>query len=430
LLKIGTTVSKRFVIRHLLAEGGMAEVYLAQTPENEQVVLKRLKPNLPHRKRDYQLFVDEANLIIKLIHPNIVRGFELIEEGSDDFLVMEHIVGKPVEQLINQQFSALFRAQLAVAVGIQTCQALDYAFKANNEQGQPLKLVHKDISPQNLIVAATGLIKIIDFGVAQTAFNQNDDRETLRGNIHYMSPEQIEGNELNQASDVYSLALVMLEIVRGKKWRPEESDADLFCSVKNNEVNGDLLETLKKALVENAPDRIQSCEALLLLLRKIQHQMGFEPGEILNESLSLIAKFQQPNAAKWVPVLSHIVRLSSLSCALVVIILMLFCIAVELFRPHLTLIGPVANSDGWELNNPEKSELHESEPAWGQLSVIVFPPAEIYIGDQFYGSTPMGDLSLPPGEYIVQLRRPNYSTIALRRVKIYADKRTELIHNF
>ncbi len=272
MLKIGTIVSNRYVIRHLLAEGGMAEVYLASAINGQSVVLKRLKPDLPHRKRDYKLFVDEANLIIKLKHPNIVQGFELIEEGRNDFLVMEHIVGKPVEQLISSHFSPNFRVQLAVAVGIQVCEALNYAFNALDEKGQPLKLVHKDISPQNLLVSSKRQLKIIDFGVAETAENINDDQETLRGNIHYMSPEQIEGLKLSQASDVYSLSLVMLEIIRGEKWRPQQCDEDPFASLENSVVKKDLWELLEKSLMENPRERIQNCEEMLILLKDIKEQ--------------------------------------------------------------------------------------------------------------------------------------------------------------
>src|SRR5690606_13952222 len=126
---------------------------------------------------------------------------------------------------------------------------------------------------------------------------------------------------------------------------------------------------------------------------EIQAQWDVDLRSTLNEARILLSQFHQPKQAKWVPVLAYVARVSSLSCALAVIILMLFCVGVELFRPHLTLIGPVENSGDWEMS--EKIAALSSAPPreWGSLSLIVFPFAEVYIDDQFYGSTPMGELS-------------------------------------
>ncbi len=284
MLKIGTIVGNRFIIRHLLAEGGMAEIYLAESLDSQSdVVLKRLKVNVSDPKRALKLFANEAELIITLRHPNIVRGFELITEGDNNFIVMEHIVGKPVEQLL-KGFPVEFRVKLAIAVGIEVCRGLSYATHFKVGFGQELKLVHKDISVQNLIISTTGHVKIIDFGVAQTCLHQGD-QDILQGTLHYMSPEQRQGLELNQASDVYSLALVMLEIIRGEKWRPNNVLADPCNALDVNEAGIDLIAPLKKALAPNLWERFASCDEFLEELQRVKKKIYFCINQVLNDAV-------------------------------------------------------------------------------------------------------------------------------------------------
>lgn len=423
MFRIGTTVGNRFIIRHLLAEGGMAEIYLAESIEAPGVVvLKRLKVNLPDQKRALRLFVNEAELIITLRHPNIIQGFELITENGNNFIVMEHIVGKPVEQLL-RDFPIELRVKFALSVGIEVCRALSYAAHYKGGSGQELRLVHKDISPQNLLISATGQTKIIDFGVAQTRFSQGDEQEILRGNIHYMSPEQRQGLELTQASDVYSLGLVMLEIMQGQKWRPDDILADPFETLDRGSAKNELIAPLKIALAVAREDRFANCDEFLDGLLEVKNKLSFRVNAVLNEALSKSSKKYE--IKKWSTVLTHVSHVSS-------IIFILFFVGVELFRPHLFIIGPEYSSGPYEIDEHNKLTAKPSSMSnvWGQLNLLVYPWAEVFINDEFYGVTPMGELRLPPGDYVVQLKNPNYSAIALRRVKIYADKRTELIHNF
>lgn len=404
----------------------MAEIYLAQIKQTQQlVVVKALKPSLYQCQKERALFINEARLLINLHHQNIVKAHELIHEKEQLFLVMEYIIGKPVEQFLSKELPSNLRARLALSVGIQIGEALSYAWSCLSHHQEPLRLIHKDISPQNLIVSVEGLVKLIDFGVATTVHTKtDDDKETLLGTIHYMSPEQIAGATLSQTSDIYSLARVMLEIIRGEKCRSLDKHEDYFMGVKNYPITKDLHKVLSIGLAEKPSERFQTCQELLLSLKKIEDRFHVDKESVFKESLRQISKVNQPKKAKWTPLLRYLAQLCSLSSALVVMMFVLFCIFVELFKAHLFVISPAVS-----MRFARGASLENSD-AIGKLILKVHPSAEVFIGDQFYGATPIPELRLPAGEYLIQLQNQDHSTIALRKVRIYADKETILRHIF
>ncbi len=404
----------------------MAEIYLADAEKSDELlVIKALKPTFYRCEKERALFINEAELLIKLDHPNIVKAIELIQEEERLFLVMEYIVGKPLEQFISKELPASLRSRLAVSAGIFVCEALSYAWNCRDDRHQPLRLVHKDISPQNLIISAAGSLKIIDFGLAETSMRENDDHDRLIGTIHYMSPEQLEGCKLHQTSDIYSLARVLMEIVRGEKWRPQHPDHDVFLGIKNYAITKELRNVLEIALAKEPQERFSDCQKMLDKLKKIEHRFNIDKENIFKECLRQTSKLYQPKKARWAPLLEYLAQLSSLSSALVLMMFVMFCIVVELFKSQLSVIGTAHNSSV----HREEVALNEEVPM-GKLILKVHPSAELFIGDQFYGVTPIPELSLPAGEYVLQLRSPDHSTIALRRLRIYADKETKLQHTF
>jgi serine/threonine-protein kinase len=223
LLKPGSIIDSKYQIEHLIAEGGMAEVYLATClkpqPHGSYVAIKRLQSHLRNHANIAELFEREAAHIINFKSPHIVQGIELIKSGSEILLIMKHIFGfdlsKAIAMLRTQALS--IRIQVAIAVGRAIGHALKYIREWPDEKGDKLNLVHGDISAQNIILSTTGGIYLVDFGVASRPKDSlAQSRELLRGTWRYMAPELCEGHANSEASDIYALGVVLEEIIGEK----------------------------------------------------------------------------------------------------------------------------------------------------------------------------------------------------------------------
>ncbi|MCA9508015.1 MAG: protein kinase [Myxococcales bacterium] len=412
----------------------MAEIYLAQPVGDEEtlVVLKRLKNNFLAHDKAIRLFFAESRLITQMSHPYIVRGFEFISENENKFIVMEYIVGRSVRHFAYQDLNFDFRMHLALVVGIEVSEALIYAYNFKGEDGQQLRLVHKDISPQNIIVSSKGCIKIIDFGVAQTSLHQGENDEILHGNLFFMSPEQQRGEQLSQASDVYSLALVMLEVLSGKKCCGYDENQVLPAFLLKDENGQKLFNLLKKALAHEVSNRIDECEKFVKHLYKIKKTLGIDEKNILKQSLyhSLVQQKDEKNI--FVLLKSRIRKIALFTAALFAAVFVFFVFVDGLLREKSFIVSPVVQYTPFKPieKNKFSSFKNSNLRATGKLKVLVHPWTEVYIDEEFLGITPMSDIYLPPGDYIVRLQNHNYSSIALRKVRIYAERESELVHNF
>ena len=221
MLKPGTIVGGKYRLRHLIAEGGMSEVYLGEALidsglVNRHVALKRLLPLLAKNAAVSQMFMEEAALASLLDHKNIVRAFEFIKDKNNLFMVMEFIVGKEIGWLLPSihALPLVFRTQVVMLIGLGVCEALSYLHNRIDNQGKPADLVHGDLSPQNIMVSAQGEIKIYDFGAAHFCVSPPFNWDgVVRGNLRYMSPEQRTCKEVTAQSDIYSLCKVLLELL-------------------------------------------------------------------------------------------------------------------------------------------------------------------------------------------------------------------------
>jgi len=226
-LSPGSRIGKYEVVR-TLARGGMAELYLVKNlglhSFESLAVLKRLPPHyLVSEPNVVNMFLDEAQLTASLRHPNIAQVFDFGEDADSYFFVMEYVEGLSLAQLQKKCRMARRRFPLAMAVQIVlgVAEALEAAHDARDAQGQPLELVHRDVSPQNVIVTAHGSIKLIDFGIAR-ARQRRERTETgfIKGKYAYMSPEQIRAEPVDRQSDLFSLGLLLYELTTMK--RPHE----------------------------------------------------------------------------------------------------------------------------------------------------------------------------------------------------------------
>lgn len=237
----------RYTLTERIGEGGMAEVYLADVPVAEglikRVVIKKIRKELADQPEFTRMFVDEAKIALGLNHANIVQVFDFGQVHGSFYLAMELVEGHDLMRLAHGSLlhapvgaggPARERMPVVIAAYIahQVASGLAYAHQRRDEQGRPLGIVHRDISPHNIMLSLAGTVKILDFGIARTAARARDvhgllhaghlhpaagDPDvTIQGKIAYMSPEQALGRPLDQRSDIYSLGVVLFELLAGE----------------------------------------------------------------------------------------------------------------------------------------------------------------------------------------------------------------------
>jgi len=221
----------RYQIIGRLATGGMAEVYLALSGDlpgfRTLVVVKRILPHLASNAQFIRMFLDEARLAALLDHPNIVRIIEVGHDGEDYFLVMELVQGKPLSAVLRKAARERRPPTPALTSYLisQAAHGLAYAHTLTDGDGRPLGVVHRDVSPQNVLLSFEGGVKMIDFGVAR-AFGRvaHTSPGGLKGKIDYMSPEQASAEEVDHRADVFALGVVLWEALTGRRLFRRETE--------------------------------------------------------------------------------------------------------------------------------------------------------------------------------------------------------------
>lgn len=221
------------VIRHL-ADGGMAEVYLARATGIEgfekTVVIKRLKEELASNSTATELFLQEARIAATLEHPQIAQVYDVGEDNGSYFFAMEYVQGQDLSKLMNAALRARREVPLEDALRVITelCGALHYAHEKHGPDGEHLALVHRDVSPSNVLMSYDGVIKLCDFGVAEVASARRDPKKrVVAGKLSYMSPEQCRGDALDRRSDIFVLAIVLYELTTLTKLFKGKNDQEV-----------------------------------------------------------------------------------------------------------------------------------------------------------------------------------------------------------
>jgi serine/threonine protein kinase len=215
----------RYTLVSRIGEGGMAEIYSAVTTGvgtfRRPVVIKRLKPELAADPNAVAQFRDEANLLAAFNHPNIVAVHDFGRWENHFFLAEEYVAGRNLGRVVEQCFVRTGRPpalELIAYVGREVLKALDYAHRMENTEGRPLKIVHRDISPENVVVTPQGEVKLLDFGIVKAAEGRVTKTEIgmVKGNVSFMAPEQARGLDVDGRADLYSLALVLYYCCTGR----------------------------------------------------------------------------------------------------------------------------------------------------------------------------------------------------------------------
>lgn len=281
-----------------VASGGMGEVFKAKLCREggfEKVLaVKRLLPGLCSKPDFAARFTKEARLSARLNHANIVHIYDFGQLNDSLFLAMEYVAGMDLGRLLAELRDAreALAPRLALHIAAEVCRGLDYAHRLRDEQDQPLKLVHRDVSPSNILLSFESEIKLSDFGLAR-AQNDGKSEEYLAGKFAYMAPEQISGETIDRRSDLYSLGLVLDEMLRGqaafgqcgetldaKRRRPPLPQAEAWPKIEA---------LLAKATAYEKADRFASARDLLLAL---EEQIALLPPLSPEQELgALVARF-------------------------------------------------------------------------------------------------------------------------------------------
>ena len=233
----------RYALYDRIASGGMAAVYLGRLAGpvgfSRTVAIKRLHPQFAQDADFTTMFLDEARLAARIQHPNVVPTLDVVATGGELFLVMEYVRGETASQLLRRNNARMERIPPRVAAAIVSgvLQGLHAAHEAKDEAGASLGIVHRDVSPQNIIVGIDGTPRVLDFGVAKAEGKFHSTRGgEIKGKILYMSPEQLEGDQVDRTTDVYAMGLVLFELLTGKRMFQKSQDMTSLGRILRNEI--------------------------------------------------------------------------------------------------------------------------------------------------------------------------------------------------
>jgi serine/threonine protein kinase len=299
---------KYSLIGHL-ATGGMAEVWLARQVGlqgfEKIVVIKRARPELTDRDTTRR-FLDEARLVATLEHPNIAQVYEMGSVSGSYFFVMEYVDGADLRRLMETAIARRQRISLADAlyIMIHVCTGLHYAHDKRDLDGHPLQIIHRDVSPSNVLISHDGAVKVCDFGVAKAHYREGEITQdgVVKGKFSYMSPEQCQGKSIDRRSDVFSIGVLLYELTTLSKLFRARSDYALLQLVVEGRIPppssrvagypAELERIVFKALARDPSERYQTAQALQLDLEEFarEHKLAMSSTRITALMSSMIER--------------------------------------------------------------------------------------------------------------------------------------------
>lgn len=274
-----------------VAIGGMAELFKAKQMGLEGfqriVAVKRILPHLASNSDFVTMFIDEAKLAAQLNHPNIVHIYDLGKTDDAYFIAMEYVEGRDLRSIMKESepLGKTIPLSAAVYIAKKLCSALHYAHTAKDSDGKPMKLVHRDVSPQNILISSAGEVKLVDFGIAKAASKASHTQSgALKGKLLYMSPEQAWGKTLDGRSDIFSLGIVLFEMLTGRKLFYGDSEMSIIERVREAKLPDfeqyretiplPLEKIIRKALEKDPDRRYRDARSLETDLEKFIRNMG------------------------------------------------------------------------------------------------------------------------------------------------------------
>lgn len=270
----------KYMLLERLAAGGMAEVYLAKSTGavgvNKFVAIKRILPQYSDHQEFIEMFKEEAKIAVNLNHGNVVSIYDFGVERSQFFLVMEYVEGRNLRQILNElkKTNTSFTIEQVCYMMKEVAAGLDHAHRClDGTTGRPLNIVHRDMSPQNIMVSFEGEVKIIDFGIAKAETQMEATKAgTLKGKYGYMSPEQADGQNIDPRTDIFSLGIVLWELLANDRLFTSNSEAAILRKIRecqipsirkiNPSIPPELERIVNKALAKDRSLRYQTAASL------------------------------------------------------------------------------------------------------------------------------------------------------------------------
>ena len=286
---------QRYRVIEKLASGGMAEVFRAESAGLEgfkkQVAIKRVLPHLSEKKKFISMFLDEARLSAHLSHSNCVQVFDIGVGDNAYFIVMEYVDGadlKAVLETLKKQGREL-AVEEAVFISIKICEGLCYAHELTDHEGRPFAVVHRDVSPPNVLMTKHGEIKIVDFGLAKASSQlEKSEPGIIKGKFSYLSPEAALGKDVDHRTDIFAVGIILWEMLAGRRLFLGDTD---FATVKlvqqaaipplskvNAKVTLELERIVGKSLARDPAARYQSARELAISLNDFLYRYGKSVG--------------------------------------------------------------------------------------------------------------------------------------------------------
>ena len=298
----------KYVLLEKVAAGGMAEIFRAKTYGvsgfEKDLAVKRILPHLSEDEVFVEMLVDEAKITVALSHPNIAQIFDLGRVKNQYFIAMEYVSGKDLGRTLracHRQKQKLPREH-ALYTALQVCNGLAYAHSKKGKDGQPLNIIHRDVSPQNILISFDGHVKIVDFGIAKAANRAGvTQMGEIKGKFAYMSPEQARGEALDNRSDVFAAGILLHEMLTGARAFFHGSDAKTLRSVQECkfrtfeelgvEVDEDLKAIVYRALTGDRELRYQEASAMAADLTRYVNTRnpGYSPAKLAEFMQGLFA---------------------------------------------------------------------------------------------------------------------------------------------
>jgi serine/threonine-protein kinase len=214
----------RYTLVERIASGGMAEIFLAHCEGADgverSVAVKRILPERARNPEFAAMFMKEARIATTLRHANVIEAFDFGSENGTSYLAMEYLHGQDARRIVQTlaQTGTKLPREIAVASAIGIASGLHYVHERRDSAGQPLGLIHRDVSPQNIFLTTAGGVKLVDFGVAKAVHRVSDTLVgRIKGKVTYMSPEQVRGKQIDRRTDIFSLAIVLWELTVGRR---------------------------------------------------------------------------------------------------------------------------------------------------------------------------------------------------------------------
>ncbi len=277
----------KYLLLDKIGVGGTAEIYKAKTFSakgfEKYVAIKKVLPQFSANDKFIDMLVNEAKMIVQLFHPNIVEVYDLDKEQGSYYFAMEFIEGFDLKVLIDRSIAKQRKLPFEIVAYIlsEICYGLEYAHSKKDKNNEPLQLIHRDMSPHNILISYSGEIKITDFGIAKAASSANLTQVgALKGKITYLAPEQVKGKKMDHRADIFSTGLVLYECLMGEKFFHGDSVGEILGKIASTKVTEntfsldiplELRKCLAKALAFEVEDRYQNAGDMAEELSKYLH---------------------------------------------------------------------------------------------------------------------------------------------------------------